>query len=285
MLFEIENKVEAALLRYGCKGIHNFCFASFLTYFRLREVKATFEAGTLILDGLSGIQRKKAWCFVPENIEQLMQLHAAMPIYSINKIEALGRATPFHEVAYLLAEVFDPRNYGSSKKRHRRLHYPSKCLATKGIEVRELTQADFVQVVRLHDAWVRYKMAQPSTYKIMFPKSRYLRCFAEAFSDEPACKFFVFGAFLDGMLCGARVLGCEKMLAFDLAHFSLPLDGYSDFSEHFAMKTMEMMRVAGIEYLNCGASLNAGLKGFKTHWPHYTVTSYMYSQQKSKEEQ
>jgi hypothetical protein len=258
----------------GHQRIHNFCVGSLTCYFSLTSAQARFQGSILIIDGLRGSTRLRSFVFSGDyDVKLLTELQQAGPIYSIDPV-LLSKQTKFKELAYDLDTVFNPDRYPNAKKRAKRLRYPFTRLDSEGIEIRLLLPADLPAISALHKAWCDWKLAQPTTYQMMFPKRRYIACMEQALSQSE--DYWAFGAFKEDKLLAARALYIEKECAFDLAHFSAAWETYNDFSEHFALATMHELHRRKITYLNCGASLNSRLSAFKSHWPHIEVISYAY---------
>lgn len=266
--------IVAIIKAVGHHRIHNFCVGSLTTYFGLTSAQASFADGTLIIDGLKGSARRKCFVFRGKaSISALAEIQRQCVIYSIDSLP-LPKQNKFKEVAYDLATVFNPTSYPNAKKRAKRLRYPFTRLTAEGITIRRLGVADQGAIKVLHAAWCEWKLAQPTTFQMMFPKRRYMACMEQAL--EQPIDYWGYGAFRGNELLAARAIYVEDECAFDLAHFSAAWAAPTDFSEHFAIATMQELYKEGITYLNCGASLNSRLTAFKSHWPHYSVESYAY---------
>lgn len=250
-------------------GIHNFTFGTLETYFGLSTSPGiVFDKGILFISR----PRAKTWVFDSSpDLDRLRVLQRQGPVYSQQRLD-LPKAGKFSELAYDLDVVFDPNSYPNKKKRAQRIKYPKSWMGTHQVEIRSMVQ--LVDVDRLHTRWKEWKLAQPETYRMMFPSRRYYSCVEFALNDPD---YVIFAAYSnDDQLQAVRVLYVEGTQAFDLAQFGAFWEMPSNFSEYFASVTMLLLHDRGIKYLNCGASLNSHLSTFKSHWPHFKVESWMY---------
>ncbi len=265
------------LVDQGHKNVHNFTIGTLSTYFHLLENRTTFQwiAGVLVLSNLPGSARQKAFCYSKLSSTALLRdLQTRMVVYSIDKIP-LTKEHKFVELAYDLDKVFDPKSYEDSRKRHKTLKHPGHWLAKNEITIRRLERSDLLEVKRLHDDWVAYKLVDPATFKMMFPRSRYLRCVSIGFNDSYAN----YGAFYKDKLVAVRTLYIEDENAFDLAFFGCTWNDEikSQLMENVAFTIMQDLYSLGVKTINCGVLMQRSLHNFKARWPNYPVTSYMYS--------
>ena len=272
------SNLSAELKQADNRGIHNFCLGTLEAYFRVNEVHAVYDEGVLVISGLAGAARTKVFVFEPRldqpgRIDTLLNLQRQAVIYSIAPLP-LAKKSRFKECAYDLADVFDPASYPNARKRSKRLSQPFTRLSTRGVELRQLSISDRPAVLELHNAWRDWKLSNPKTMQIMFPKARYLRC-ADVGLANPE-NYVVFGAWQGERLLGVRVLYLESRHAFDLANFTAVWQTYSNFAEDFNIATMLLLEQKSIGRLNCGATLSADLSAFKSHWPHKYVESFAY---------
>ena len=260
--------------------VHNFSIGTLTSYFGLEQAVCTFFSNAVLeIDGLPGAARKKVYVFDdlqgdPGLLAFIKGLQAQSVIYSLKPLP-LPKGGTFHELAYNLDAVFDKASYPNAKKRAQRLQQPFKQLARDGVVIRSARQSDLPGINELHKDWVNFKMAQPATFKMMFPKRRYMNCIRIAL-ERPKDYVVIVASYADRIV-GARALFLRSGRAFDLACFSATWDMYSNFSEHFAIAAMRALHQTGIHTLNCGASLHKQLSAYKTHWPHYSVESFAYS--------
>ena len=250
-------------------GVHNFTFGTLETYFGLTSSPGVvFDKGILFVPR----PRAKTWVFVTNpDLDRLRGLQKQGPIYSQQRLE-LPKASKFSELAYDLAAVFNPASYPNKKKRAQRITYPKSWIESHQITIR--SSVDLRDVNILHERWKEWKLAQPETYRMMFPSRRYYSCVEYALNDPDYALFSAYDK--DNQLQAVRVLYVEDKQAFDLAQFGAFWAMPSNFSEYFASVTMRLLYDRGITYLNCGASLNSHLSAFKSHWPHYKVESWAY---------
>lgn len=273
------------------KGVHNFSLPVLNTYFNLDEIRnmyglIVFEGNILLLPSVQG--RFKSFCFNPENdkiqrklIDYLIKLG---PIYSLYPEVFLSGAHSFIEIGYDLEKVLNPNSYPNKKKRYQRLIYPFKQLERYKVKTRSFmsSEVDSNVVKLLHDEWVEHKLADPNTFKIMFPTNRYIRCYDYAIQHVG---YFVYCFCMAKQLIAVRVVGIQKDIAYDLANFGKYWELPSNMMEWLDIYVLRDLYQRGMKKFNCGAQLNKNLSLFKTHYPSYEVKSYMYSQIKVKEEQ
>jgi hypothetical protein len=273
----------AVLVRAGNRGIHNFSFGCCAAYFGLLAGKAQWlDECVLHIASLQG--RHKTWVFdvgelVPD-FKQLAELQKLGPVYSQFELASFPGQSTFKEVTYDLEEVFDPASYPSKKKRYQRLTYPPRWIENHEVELSPITIDDLPVLHEIHEEWAEAKLADPHTYQLMFPRKRYFECCRLAARYPEWFTGYKVTMSKRGVV-GARVLYREGDWAFDLAQFTAP-QALPSASEYFAYATMAALRDEGVRYLNCGASLNSSLSGFKSHWPHSTRSHWAYSQQKDK---
>ena len=278
------------------KSIHNFSLGVLDSYFYLSEKiqkKEVFLFENRILY-IKSKSRGKTYVFTWRNEDEalLKKLQIISTIYSINQIPFLTGKSKFKEIAYTLSTVFNPKTYPNAKKRHQRIHYPLTWLVKNNMQVEKITTDNINEVSELHKKWVNYKMNQLSTFRMMFPTGRYLRCCKRCIFNEEidilqsheivlleknplTYKGLIFK--IKGELVAIRVFYIEKLLAFDLAFFTNTWDTPSQISNYIDIWCLKELYDKGINILNCGASLNRSLKIFKTHIPSKTIESYMYS--------
>jgi len=260
------------------RDVHNFCWGTLDTYFYLTAPKTQVELidDLLVIRNTPGGKMKAFDFSTADSISPAFRkVNKEMPVYTITKKEAI-KGTKFLEMAYDVKQVLAPESYPNAKKRYKRLTRPLTILQSTGIEIRALRRADIMAIKRLHDAWVNYKMAQPATFKMMFPKARYMRCAAIALDFDD---YLTYGAFQEDRLLFVRILYQQDHHAYDLAFFGDTWDRAlpGDLAESIALKVLLDLQARGIETLNCGASLNKNLHAFKAHWPSYEVISYAYA--------
>lgn len=250
-------------------GIHNFTIGTLTTYFRLEETASSFDNDILILDGLRGRNQRKVFVYGENAPDKALQTTSVL--YSIHRLP-FPKESRFAELTYTLSRVFDPTEYTNAKKRNQRLKQPFNRLRSYDITLRALTKADMPEIARLHTEWCVRKLALPDTFKMMFPKKRYLNCASIAIARPR--EYVALGAFSDQTLLAVHIYFVERCSAFDLACFAD--EPYSNFSEDFYIASLAHLRDKGIDYVNCGASLHAKLTTFKRHWPSAYVYSWAY---------
>lgn len=281
--FELEEQspYEEKIVDAGHYGIHNFTFGTLDTYFQVDQSKPEWF-GDKILTLISPQGLVKTWVYnwvnnvSFEDMDILRDRQKRGPIYSQQRLQLPGESK-FHEVAYNLNVILNPTTYSNHKKRHKILYYPGRWFQSNGFQLITIDGCPISAVKQLHDQWVEHKLAQPSTYKLMFPRARYFNCCLKSRKNK---RYFPFVALnKDNDVVAVRVLYKEGDTVFDLANFAATWRLPSNFSEAFAMMTMLEMNQMGISYLNCGASLNKSLSAFKSHWQHYEILSWAYSKQ------
>jgi hypothetical protein len=275
----VESPYESAIVEAGHYGIHNFSYGIFDTYFQLdRSSPEWFGERILNLRSPQGLY--KTWVFnwlqQKSDAELLRDLQKRGPVYSQQRLPLRGESK-FVEVAYDLSTVLNPETYLNHKKRHKALYYPQRWFKANGFKLVTIECCAREEIKQLHDQWVEHKLAQPTTYKLMFPRARYWNCCLKSFKNK---RYFNFGCLNSaGELVAVRILYQEGDAVFDLAQFAATWKLPSNFSEAFAMMTMLEMRDLGMKYLNCGASLNKSLSAFKHHWQSFEVQSWAYAKQ------
>ena len=261
-----------------CCGVHNFSWGTLDTYFYLTASATRVEIfNDLIVIRNTPGGKKKAFDFSPDEnpTAKFITINQEMPIYALTKKIGL-KGSKFKEISYNLTAVFDGQSYPNARKRYKRIVAPLRAMANNRISIRNLNRADILAVKKLHDSWVKHKLNQPETFKIMFPKARYLRCADIATTQKG---YLAFGAFFGDDLVGVRIFYYQENVAFDLAFFSDNSVG-NWLAEGIAVYTMMELKRLGIEKLNCGSSLNEQLHAFKSHWPHERVISFAYPRAK-----
>ena len=271
-----EPDIAKQVIAAGHQGIHNFSLGTLDAYFGLTKVDASFSDNILVLDGLKGSSRRKVFAFRgATDLDRLAELQKSSVIYSIDPLD-LPAQSKFKELAYDITKVLNPLSYPNADKRAKRLTYPINRLRREGVTVKPLADGDFSKLNRLHNNWCAWKLEQPTTFKMMFPKRRYINCFEHALQHQQ--QYRAVGAFAaDGELLGARALYIDAGHAFDLAQITAAWKTYTDFAEHFNLASIRQIMP---HTLNCGAALNHALHSFKAHWPHYEVVSYAYARQR-----
>lgn len=256
---------------------HGLALSVLESYFHLRE---DFEKHSvcLINDRILWFKKRKrvfVYSFEERDLDLLRELQTQAMIYSISKIEGLDKASSFSEIVYNLDKVFDRNSYPNKKKRYNKLTYPFIWLKKNNIEVKVPSLSE---VKSLHESWVKFKLSQPSTYRIMFPTARYLNCFKEA--ERDIILYPAYGFYFNEKLVSVRVLGVNKNTAYDLANFTNTWDTPSQISNYFDIWVLKALHGSGYKIFNCGAQLNKGLKTFKCHYPYSELKVYSYSRLK-----
>lgn len=210
------------------------------------------------------------------DLEMLQKLQSNCVIYAPSPI-SLPREGKFSEVTYTVSKILDPASYPDKKKRYNRLTYPLKWMRDN--QVRVLTEPiNEKEVEALHDQWVEHKLADPTTYQIMFPRKRYIRCVERLLQHPTDINYRGFFFYLGDKLCSVRIISIENEWGYDLANFSRFWDTPSQFSNYCdAYVLIEELKKLGVQRFNCGAALNKNLKLFKSHYPFDLAVSYMYS--------
>lgn len=275
-LFSIRQSITRDVLLGKHQGIHNFSWGCLEAYFRLTslsEQNIYWDGNILSISGLPG-GRVKTWVFGRTDVSVLKSFQFRGGIYSQQEFD-LPKKSQFHEIAYDLTKVFNPTSYPNKKKRYQRLRYPFQWLTSNRFII--TNELDLLSSTTLHDRWVEWKLEQPTTYRLMFPRKRYLECIRYAMKYPEWYVYFGCRDRYDNLVA-VRVLYVEDNCAFDLANFSSVWNIPSQLSEYFSIYTMRELYQLGITTVNCGASLNKGLSQFKHHWPSFEVKSWMYSQ-------
>lgn len=271
-----------SLEREDNKGVHNFSYPTLQSYFYLKEMinykKPPLLTSDLILFLPSKQGKYKTFCYKPLGEERkslLEKMRKMGPIYSIHSIPFLKGEIQFKEVGYSLRDVFSSDKYPNAKKRYQKLVYPFKQQEKFKVVTREATDEE---VKNLHDEWVERKMADPNTFRMMFPNKRYYSCYIKAKENPQSHKIYTF--FIEDKLIAVRVLGIQGRRVFDLANFGRVWDSFSNMMNTLDTCVLKNLYELGFEEFNCGAGLNKKLKLFKEHYPSFEIISYQYSKTK-----
>jgi len=278
----------AVLKRLDNRGVHNFSLGCLDAYFYLGQYLEDgraflYKDRILILPARTGGYKVFAYKTDPEDLPVLRELQKVAIIYSIDPIPGLPKGSSFHEVAYDIAEIFNPANYKTSKKRVAALKYPFNWLAARNMTIEPITRDNAAECVALHEKWVEHKLADPRTFQMMFPRRRYQLCFEKVnglASNPLGVSYKGYAVRLTGKLSAVRVLHIKGDKGYGLAFFANTWDSPSHFVHFLNTYLMRDLLDSGIRYLNCGASLNKNLQSFKEDYPHRGVESFMYSREK-----
>lgn len=270
------------------RGVHNFSLGCLDAYFYLGQYLEDgraflYKDRILILPARTGGYKVFAYKTDPEDLPVLRELQKVAIIYSIDPIPGLPKGSSFHEVAYDIAEIFNPNNYKNTKKRYAALKYPFNWLSSHGMTVEPLSFDNEAECAALHEKWVEHKLADPRTFQMMFPRRRYQLCVEKATGTAPNPLGVVYKGYavrLDGQLSVVRVLHISGETAYDLAFFANTWDSPSHSVNYINTFLMRDLLDSGIRFFNCGASLNKNLQTFKEAFPNYSVESFMYRREK-----
>jgi len=268
------------IITMNSQGIHNFSLGCLDAYFglfdELQQETALFDpSGILVLQ-----KAKKVYVFSSSaDLSTLKELQKQYIIYSIPALQ-LEKGSKFVEVVYDLQAVFNPTSYPNKKKRFNRIIYPFKQI--EKLNIHYSSSFDLAAVEALHESWVEYKLSLPSTYQIMFPRKRYIRCAEKCLvgSSIPNIKYQGFFFSMAGILLSVRIVAIQDDWAFDLANFTGTWFGPSQVSNYLDIYALKQLMDAGVKKFNCGAALNKGLEAFKTHYPSSEAVSFKYSSTK-----
>lgn len=242
-------------------NVHNFCFGTVNSYFQ-PIVEKINDNTSFSITCKYGKNRKKRFCFAEDRDLEFYE----DVCYSLFPFSGSKKRV---EIAHNLDEVLDKSSYGR-KKRYNTIIYPFNWAAKNSLIIRELGNHDRQQVEYLHDRWVDLKLSDEKTFKIMFPKKRYLQCFEDSIYNK---NYLSFGGFLNGELISTRVLYTQGTMAFDLAFFT-DYSKYSQVTNFIDIIILNELRNRGIKFLNRGIELNKGLKTYKTQFPYVEVYFY-----------
>ena len=267
-------------------GVHNFSLGTLDAYFSLSHLlvrrKAFLYGGSiLVVPPLAGGGYKIFMFSENEDLSILTELQKCGVVYSISPLK-LKKGSKFKEIAYDLKVVFDPASYKNKKQRHKKLRYPFSWMERADALVEPITLENFAEVEALHEKWVEYKLADPKTYQIMFPRKRYINCckkVVNASSNLLNLQYFGVAIRIGGKIEVVRVVYVDGQYGFDLAFFgntwSDDLSQLMNYADTYLLSLL--YTTVGVKYFNCGAALNKNLQAFKTSLPYYTVESYAYS--------
>lgn len=272
-------------------GVHNFSLGGLDAYFYLVE---DIEKGMINLD--RGVlilpKRKKVFCYYvePDQIDLLQTLQKSVPIYSLIPIEGLEKGREFCEITYNLKDVFNPATYPNKKKRYNKIVYPFRWIESNKIICCD--EADFSLISSFHKNWVQHKLEDKYTFKILFPRKRYLHCVQRYLDSRKSpnsynIQYEGFFFFLNQELVSIRIVSLNGCEGYDLANFTNTWSTPSQLSIYLDVFILKKLYDRGIQYFNCGAAFGPRIKTFKCHLPSSEKISYIYgkiSEKKDKEE-
>jgi len=275
-----DSKSVQNLLQLDNKGVHNFSLGALDSYFRLNKGIAKNKAVMLneyTVGCYTVANHASIFIFKPEkDISILRDLQKKATIFSIYPLEGLEKKRVWQDVVYNLGKVFDRSNY-DKKKWHHKITYPFKWIEKNGIKIKR--DLDIVEGKILHDKWVEDKFKDPTVHRIIFPVGRYLRCCKEAVSMQSRyvpVDYRIYAAHFNDKLVWIRIVSVQGNTAYDLANFGNKWDAPSQLSNYLNIWGLKDLYEQGITTFNCGPTFDKGLKGYKTHYPYYELTSYVY---------
>ena len=177
------------------------------------------------------------------------------------------------EIIYYIPDIFDRSLYENRKKYQNRVLSPEVLIKKLNINIRVATEDDLPSITTLHNDWCRKKLENPTTHRISFSSTRYLRCVTSALNKEG---FVVIVAEQEGKIVGCRVVTVDNKFLFDAAFF-VEFWNQSQLSEAVNIASMRFFQTSGYEYINTGLA-SGTLKAYKQHFPHTEVFVYRKSQ-------
>jgi hypothetical protein len=281
------------LAKLNNKDVHNFSLGCLCGYFRLIEA---VEKGKVFFNGRVlhlNMYGAKTYVFLYQSCDQVLlkQFQKKGPVYSLSSIP-LTKETTFKELVYDLDNIFNPDSYPNAKKRYQKIRYPFTWLKKQEAEIELLSSANFEEVEALYTVWVRWKLQDKKTYKIMFPDKRYINCCKKALEIKPRISSMLsqkpllivnypsFVLRIKEKIEAVRVVSFQGTTAYDLAFFGNTWSAPSQMMNYFDVYVLKKLHEQGIKLFNCGAGLNKHLTQFKSHYPSHAIISYKYSKEK-----
>lgn len=291
--FGLESQVDVMaptiqrLRSMDCRGAHVYSWGSLECYFWLEEISqkngVRFITDDIVeLSHLPGKNSVKTFHYSLEilNLAALREQVKKGVVYSFVKLPLAGEKL-FQEARHHLPTVFDPAQYSSPEKRKLRLRYPLNWCASHGVTCEPITTENFKEADDLHERWVKHKLDDPKTFKMMFPGKRYIRCVELALKHPDDYIAWLFR--INGVATSVQVYSRQQEHAFGLAGFGEYEHAPSNFMNHTTLLYMSKLRELGIVWVNDGYVLNKGLAAFKAHYPYELLTIYAYSKEKPNE--
>ena len=268
------------------KGVHNFTFGCLDCYFYINDQLQSDKPPLFLKNDILVIYNKQGkfitFIYKPIKdvpIEIIKHLQILGTIYSIFKIDELEQKVECIEITYDLEKIFNPASYPNAKKRHQRIVYPFKQLEKWNVICSSITSDNIKEARDLHTIWVKDKLNNPKTYKIMFPNRRYINCCEKSISANSPYKSYL--VYYEHKPVFARVLFVQEEKAFDMAFFGDIVKLPSQFANYIDTYILKDLFDSGIKTVNCGFEFNKSLSNFKKHFPSETVKYWRYSKLKN----
>ncbi len=260
-------------------NIHNFTKGCLVSYFYLDTVLTTtnlFHNENMVSFVIRGKRKTFVYHSSDKDIDQLTKFQKKGVVYSIDKLK-LEKEKKFIEIAHKLPIIFDRNTYSNARKWNKKIQNPLR-YAQKNLTVSSINNQNFDSIAKLHDLWVDYKFSQEKTFKMMFPKKRYIRCCEIAFNN-----------IINGMLplifyykneiVAVKIYFIHNKTAFLLASYGNIWDSKSQIMHISNVYSFYLLYSDyNIECVNTGSITDKGARIYKQHLPFYNEISYMYSQ-------
>lgn len=274
---DVQDSTADKILSQDCRGVHVFSFGSFDCYFWLDKAKSRWLTPHILeLSGLPGRTTCRTFVFKATEAD-MMKLNRQLNTSVIHSLDELdipnSEGKKFPEAIYHLPTVFDPSQY-SREKRRLRLRYPINWLRTNRVTSEPITRQNSKEVADLHERWVERKLADPKTFKMMFPNKRYIKCCEQALLHPE--QYLTWAFRWEGKIVAVHVYSVQGPYAFGLAGFGDVDNMPSNLMNYTVMQYFTDMKEKGIIWVNDGFTMNKGLTAYKSHYPHQIVNSYIY---------
>lgn len=259
--------------------VHNFTPGCLVAYAYLDTVLSSTHSLNVTKDFISFVVRgrRKTFVYAPKfrKIKQLQSFQKEGVIYSLNRIP-LQKEKKFIEILHELPIIFNRDSYSSAKKWNKKITNPLNW-AKINLTCSSITKSNFEEINVLHTDWVNHKLNQESTFKMMFPKKRYIRCCDIAYRNIiDGMTSFIFT--YQSKIVAVKVFYIKNATAFLLASFGNTWGMKSQIMNITNVYSFYLLYESGITKVNTGSITDKNAKIFKQHLPFKECISYMYSQ-------
>ncbi len=178
------------------------------------------------------------------------------------------------EILYRLPDIFDRSMYRNSESYRSRIKHLKK-LQKIGYREYLVTPDRLSDAKRLHDEWVEYKLSRHDTYRVMFPKNRYLSMLVSCVNS----KLFPYKAligYIGNEPVSLSLFLFWKGMVYSLIGISRYWE-YSHIGDGVFLYQMRKLLEEGYEYVNVGYVQDRGIEEYKKKFPYIEVVTYVYS--------